>query len=447
MSDKELAAAIIEKVGGKGNIVSVRHCATRLRLIVTDKEKIDAKAVEDLDNVKGSFFNAGQYQIILGTGLVNRIYDEVVKLVGHADAVSSAADQPQQKPVYGNAFQRAVRMFSDVFVPIIPVLVATGLFMGLRGLLTQEAVLNVFGMTAADVPAQLLTFTQILTDTAFSFLPALVCWSTFRNFGGSPVIGIVLGLMLVSPSLPSAYDVGSGAAEPLTFFGFLSVSGYQGSVLPAFATGILASKFEQWLRKHVPDAIDLIVTPFLTLLFGIVIALFAIGPVLHAVEQVILVVVENVIFLPFGIGGFLYGCFGQLLGIFGIHHILNFLDVAQAGAVLAVAIKAASNKTKQVAYPSCLSALLGITEPAVFGVNLKFVKPYIMAMIGGGVGGFLASLIGLRATGMSITGIPGTLLYLNEQLPWYIVVNLISFAVAFGLTWLFGFNTKMEQQQ
>lgn len=466
MSDKELAAAIIEKVGGKENIVSVRHCATRLRLIVTDKDKIDTQAVEDLDNVKGSFFNAGQYQIILGTGLVNRIYDEVVKLVGHADAVASGSDQPQQKPVYGNAFQRAVRMFSDVFVPIIPVLVATGLFMGLRGLLTQEAVLNVFGLTAADVPAQLLTFTQILTDTAFSFLPALVCWSTFRNFGGSPVIGIVLGLMLVSPSLPSAYDVGSGATEPLTFFGFLSVSGYQGSVLPAFAAGILTSKFEQWLRKYVPDAIDLIVTPFLTLLFGILIALFAIGPVLHAVEQVILVVVENIIFLPFGIGGFLYGCFGQLLGIFGIHHILNFLEismlaqdgwnylnpigtcgnVAQAGAVLAVAIKAASVKTKQVAYPSCLSALLGITEPAVFGVNLKFVKPYVMAMIGGGVGGFLASLIGLRATGMSITGIPGTLLYLNEQLPWYIVINLISFAVAFGLTWMFGFSTKMEQQ-
>lgn len=466
MSDKELAVAIVKLVGGKENVVSVRHCATRLRLVVSDKDKIDTKAVEDLDKVKGSFFNSGQYQIILGTGLVNRIYEEVVKVVGHADVGETGGDKPQEKMVYGNAFQRAVRMFSDVFVPIIPVLVATGLFMGLRGLLTQEAVLNVFGLTAADVPAELLTFTQILTDTAFSFLPALVCWSTFRNFGGSPVIGIVLGLMLVSPSLPSAYDVGSGAAEPLTFFGFLSVSGYQGSVLPAFVTGILASKFEQWLRKHVSDAIDLIVTPFLTMLFGIILALFAIGPILHAVEQVILVAVENIIFLPFGIGGFLYGCFGQLLGIFGIHHILNFLEismlaqdgwnylnpigtcgnVAQAGAVLAVAIKAASNKTKQVAYPSCLSALLGITEPAVFGVNLKFVKPYVMAMIGGGVGGFLASLIGLRATGMSITGIPGTLLYLNEQLPWYIVVNLIAFAVAFGLTWLFGFNSKMEQQ-
>ena len=466
MSDKELAVAIVKLVGGKENVVSVRHCATRLRLVVSDKDKIDTKAVEDLDKVKGSFFNSGQYQIILGTGLVNRMYEEVVKVVGHADVGETGGDKPQEKMVYGNAFQRAVRMFSDVFVPIIPVLVATGLFMGLRGLLTQEAVLNVFGLTAADVPAELLTFTQILTDTAFSFLPALVCWSTFRNFGGSPVIGIVLGLMLVSPSLPSAYDVGSGAAEPLTFFGFLSVSGYQGSVLPAFVAGILASKFEQWLRKHVPDAIDLIGTPFLTMLFGIILALFAIGPILHAVEQVILVAVENIIFLPFGIGGFLYGCFGQLLGIFGIHHILNFLEismlaqdgwnylnpigtcgnVAQAGAVLAVAIKAASNKTKQVAYPSCLSALLGITEPAVFGVNLKFVKPYVMAMIGGGVGGFLASLIGLRATGMSITGIPGTLLYLNEQLPWYIVVNLIAVAVAFGLSWLFGFNSKMEQQ-
>ena len=179
-------------------------------------------------------------------------------------------------------------MFSDVFVPIIPVLVATGLFMGLRGLLTQEAVLSVLGMTPEDIPSSLLTFTQILTDTAFSFLPALVCWSTFRNFGGSPVIGIVLGLMLVSPSLPSSYDVGSGAADPLVFFGFIKVAGYQGSVLPAFATGIITAKFEKWLRKHVPDAIDLIVTPFVTLLVGIVLALFVLGPILHYVENGVL---------------------------------------------------------------------------------------------------------------------------------------------------------------
>lgn len=465
MTDRELAEKIVELVGGKDNIVSVRHCATRLRIIVSDKEKIQTKEVENLDKVKGTFFNSGQYQIILGTGLVNRIYDETVGITGRADIGESAEEK--KEAVYGNKFQRAVRMFSDVFVPIIPVLVATGLFMGLRGLLTQDAVLGVFGLTPEDIPSSLLTFTQILTDTAFSFLPALVCWSTFRNFGGSPVIGIVLGLMLVSPSLPSSYDVGSGVAEPLEFFGFIRVAGYQGSVLPAFVTGIITAKFEKWLRKHIPDAIDLIVTPFITLLVGIVLALFAIGPVLHYVENGVLFVVENILFLPMGIGGLLYGCFGQLLGIFGIHHILNFLEismlaqdgwnylnpigtcgnVAQAGAVLAVAIKAVSNKTKQVAYPSCLSALLGITEPAVFGVNLRFVKPFIMSMIGGGVGGFLASLLHLRATGMSITGIPGTLLYLNEQLPLYLLVNVVSFAVAFGLTWLFGFNKQMENQQ
>lgn len=463
MSEKELAQKIIELVGGESNIISVRHCATRLRLVVGDKETIQTKEIEALDKVKGSFFNSGQYQIILGTGLVNRVYDEVVQITGEGDA--GAKEEKKQAVVYGNRFQRAVRMFSDVFVPIIPVLVATGLFMGLRGLLTQEAVLAAFGLTPENIPQQLLIFTQILTDTAFAFLPALVCWSTFRNFGGSPVIGIVLGLMLVSPSLPSAYDVGSGAAEPLQFFGFLNVTGYQGSVLPAFVTGILAAKFEKWLRKHVPDAIDLIVTPFVTLLVGSVLAIFGIGPLLHAVETIVLNIVETIIFLPFGIGGFLYGCFGQLLGIFGIHHILNFLEIsmlaqdgwnylnpigtcgnmAQAGAVLAVAIKAVSNKTKQVAYPSCLSAMLGITEPAVFGVNLKFVKPFIMSMIGGGVGGFLASLLHLRATGMSITGIPGTLLYLNEQLPWYILVNVVAFVVAFVLTWIIGFNKKMEQ--
>lgn len=464
MSDKKLAQSILNLIGGKQNISSVQHCATRLRVVVKDKDKINVDEIENLDKVKGSFFNSGQYQIILGTGLVNRIYDEISQLIGE---VVSTTNDTEEKQVYGNKFQRAIRTFSDVFVPIIPVLVATGLFMGLRGLLTQEAVLGLFGLTPSSIPEAFLIFTQILTDTAFAFLPALICWSAFKNFGGSPVIGIVLGLMLVNPSLPNAYSVGNGSAEPMVFFGFIKVAGYQGSVLPAFVTGFLGAKFEKWIRKYIPDAIDLIVTPFLTMLVGVTLALFVIGPMLHSVENIVLNVVEIIIFLPFGLGGLLYGCFGQLLGIFGIHHILNFLEismlaqdgwnylnpigtcgnVAQAGAVLAVAMKAKSNKTKQVAYPSCLSALLGITEPAVFGVNLRFVKPFVIAMIGGGVGGFLASLLGLKATGMSITGIPGTLLYLNEQLPLYILVNIVAFAVAFALTYMFGYKDKKEENQ
>lgn len=463
MSDKELAMKIIEEIGGKENIVSVQHCATRLRIVVSNKEQIDSKKIEGLEKVKGSFFNSGQFQIILGTGLVNRVYNEVCELIGDAERTNKSEKESRK---YGNKFQRSIRMFSDVFVPIIPVLVATGLFMGLRGLLTQEAVLNVFGLTAKSVPQQFITFTQILTDTAFAFLPALICWSAFKNFGGSPVIGIVLGLMLVSPSLPNAYAVGQNAAEPLVFFNFIKVSGYQGSVLPAFFAGLVAAKFEKTIRKRIPDAIDLIVTPFLTLLVGILLSLFVLGPILHYVEIGVLNLVKNLLFLPFGIGGLIYGSFGQLLGIFGIHHILNFLEismlaqdgwnylnpigtcgnVAQAGAVLAVAIKTVSVKTKQVAFPSCLSALLGITEPAVFGVNLKFIKPFIMSMIGGGIGGFLASILHLKATGMSLTGIPGTLLYLNSQLPLYILVNCIAFAVAFVLTYFIGFNKEMENK-
>lgn len=462
MTDRQLAERIIEYAGGKENLFSVAHCATRLRLIVNDRGRIDTEKIENLEKVKGSFFNSGQYQIILGTGLVNRIYDEVCSLTGYTGTASDAASEKKE---YGNWFQRAIRMFADIFVPIIPVLVATGLFMGLRGLLTQEAVLGVFGLTAAQVPANLLLFTQILTDTAFAFLPALVCWSAFKNFGGSPVIGIVLGLMLVSPSLPGAYDVGSGAADPLLFFGFLKVSGYQGSVLPAFVTGIAGAKFEKMLRKHVPDAIDLIVTPFLTLLFGVLVALFVVGPIMHGIESVVLVAVKWILSLPYGIGGLIYGSLGQLLGIFGVHHILNFLEIsmlattgwnflnpigscgnmAQAGSVLAVGVKSKDNKIRQIAYPSALSAMLGITEPAVFGVNLRFVKPYIMALVGGGVGGFIASLTGLKATGMAVTGIPGMLLYLNNMLPIYILANLAAFGVSFCLTWMFGFSTKSKE--
>lgn len=459
MENREIAEKVIQLAGGSENIQSVAHCATRLRIITADKEKIDMKAVEELDKVKGSFFNSGQYQIIFGTGLVNKIYDEVQSLLGDRTASNAA---PVKKE--GNAFQRAVRIFGDVFVPIIPVLVATGLFMGLRGLLTQEAFLSMFGMCGDSLPDNLILFTQVLTDTAFAFLPALVCWSTFRIFGGNPVIGIVIGLMLVNPALPNAYEVGQQTASPLYFFGFVPVVGYQGSVLPAFITGIVGSRIEKYLKKKIPDSLDLIITPFLTMLSGIILALFVIGPVFHQVELVVLTIVENLLVLPLGLGGLIYGCFGQLLGIFGIHHILNFLEIsmlsqtgwnmlnpigtcgnmAQAGAVLAVAIKSRNVKMKQIAFPSAFSATLGITEPAVFGVTLRLGKPFIMSMIGGGVGGFLASILGLKATGMALTGIPGTLLYLNEQLPVYILVNIAAMATAFALTYTIGYKEAPE---
>lgn len=458
-TNKEIAKEVVSAVGGEENIQSVTHCATRLRVMVKDRGKIDEEKVEDIEKVKGAFFNSGQYQIIFGTGTVNKIYEEVT---GLGIAEQTTQETKEAKVADKNAFQKAIRTFGDVFVPIIPVLVATGLFMGLRGLLTQEQVLAVFGLTPESISANFLMYTQVLTDTAFAFLPALVAWSAFRVFGGSPVIGIVLGLMLVNPALPNAYEVAAGTIEPITMFGFIPVVGYQGTVLPAFIAGFVGAKLERAIRKRVPEYLDLLLTPFLTLLLMSILSLFIIGPVFHSLEEVILHATIWVLQLPFGLAGLIIGGLNQLIVVTGVHHIFNFLEVqllsntgvnpynaiitnsvaAQGGATLAVAMKTKSKKLKALAFPSALSAFLGITEPAIFGVNLRYVKPFAFGLVGGAVGGMLAELLQLEGTGMSVTVIPGALLYLNSQLPWYILVNVVAIGVAFALTFFFGFTDK-----
>lgn len=454
-----IAQEVIEAVGGTENIQSVAHCATRLRIMVKDKEKIDEARVENIDKVKGAFFNSGQFQIIFGTGTVNKIYEEVSKLGVNEVSKSEMKEETKGQ---GNKFQQVIRTFGDVFVPIIPVLVATGLFMGLRGLLTQETILGLIGLTPDSINENFILYTQILTDTAFAFLPALVAWSAFKVFGGSPVIGIVLGLMLVNPALPNAYEVAAGTADPIMMAGFIPVVGYQGTVLPAFIAGFLGAKTERMIRKRVPETLDLLLTPFLTLLILSILALFIIGPVFHSLEVVVLDATLWLLELPFGLAGLVIGGLNQLIVVTGIHHIFNFLEVqllantgtnpynaiitasvaAQGGASLAVAMKTKSKKLKALAYPSTLSAMLGITEPAIFGVNLRYGKPFVFGLVGGAAGGFLASLLQLEATGMSLTVIPGALLYLNSQFIWYIVVNVVAIAIAFILTYLFGYSDK-----
>ena len=454
-----IAQEVIEAVGGTENIQSVAHCATRLRIMVKDKEKIDEARVENIDKVKGAFFNSGQFQIIFGTGTVNKIYEEVSKLGVNEVSKSEMKEETKGQ---GNKFQQVIRTFGDVFVPIIPVLVATGLFMGLRGLLTQETILGLIGLTPDSINENFILYTQVLTDTAFAFLPALVAWSAFKVFGGSPVIGIVLGLMLVNPALPNAYEVAAGTADPIMMAGFIPVVGYQGTVLPAFIAGFLGAKTERMIRKRVPETLDLLLTPFLTLLILSILAVFIIGPVFHSLEVVVLDATLWLLELPFGLAGLVIGGLNQLIVVTGIHHIFNFLEVqllantgtnpynsiitasvaAQGGASLAVAMKTKSKKLKALAYPSTLSAMLGITEPAIFGVNLRYGKPFVFGLVGGAAGGFLASLLQLEATGMSLTVIPGALLYLNSQFIWYIVVNVVAIAVAFILTYLFGYSDK-----
>ncbi|HFR3411546.1 TPA: glucose PTS transporter subunit IIA, partial [Streptococcus suis] len=412
--------------------------------------------VENIEKVQGAFFNSGQYQIIFGTGTVNKIYDEVVAL---GLPTATTGEQKAEAAAQGNAFQRAIRTFGDVFVPIIPAIVATGLFMGLRGLL---------GALGYTLPEDLNVYSQILTDTAFIVLPALVVWSTFRVFGGNQTIGIVLGMMLIAGQLPNAWVVASGGdVKPTIFFGFIPVVGLQGSVLPAFIIGLIGAKFEKAVRKVVPEVLDLLVTPFITLFVMSILGLFVIGPVFHVVENYILAGTQAILNLPMGLGGLLIGGVHQVIVVSGVHHIFNFLEAqlvantganpfnaiitaamtAQGAATVAVGVKTKNPKLKALAFPAALSAFLGITEPAIFGVNLRFRKPFLLSLIAGAIGGAFASILGLAGNGMGVTIIPGATLYVgNGQLFQYILMVAVSFALGFALTYLFGFEDETPAQ-
>ena len=444
--EERVAKLIWKYIGGPGNVRSAEHCATRLRLIVNDKAIIDEKAIENIDGVKGQFFAAAQYQIILGTGFVDKVFDAFVagtNLVGAASSKQEAYDQM-------TPLQKISRALGDVFVPVIPVLVATGLFMGLRGMVQSLGI---------EMNENLVRMSQILTDTAFAFLPALVCWSTMNRFGGTPVIGIVLGLMLVAPQLPNAYAIAAGDAVPITMeiFGIsIPVVGYQGSVLPALVLGIFAARLQKWFKTFVPDIVDLIVTPFLTLLVSMLLGLLVIGPIMHTLEIGIFGAVRAFLELPYGIGGFIVGGLHQVIVVFGVHHVFNALEVqllattgadpfnaiitgaivAQGGAAVAVAARTHDAKKRALYISSAVPAFLGITEPAIFGINLRFMKPFIYGLAGGACAGAAAGFLHLAGTGMGITVLPGTLLYL-DHLAEYILVNAVGFAVAFGLTFMF----------
>ena len=446
LPDEQRVAKLIEKyVGGMENVRNAEHCATRLRLIVNDKSKIDEKAIENIEGVKGQFFAAAQYQIILGTGFVDKVFAEFVRGTNFSGVSNKEEAYAQMSLV-----QKISRTLGDVFVPIIPVLVATGLFMGLRGAAQS------LGLEFSE---NVLRMSRILTDTAFAFLPALVCWSTTKRFGGTPVIGIVLGLMLVSPELPNAYAIAGGTAQPIPMdiLGIeVPVVGYQGSVLPALVLGIFAAKLQKKLKTIVPDVIDLIVTPFLTLFISMLLGLLIVGPIMHTLELAIFGAVSAFLSLPFGIGGFVVGGLQQAIVVFGVHHVFNALEVqllastgvdpfnaiitgaiiAQGGAAAAVAARTQNKKKRALYISSIVPAFLGITEPVIFGINLRLMKPFLYALVGGACAGGLASILHLAGTGMGITVLPGTLLYLDHLVP-YILVNVVGFAVAFALTYLF----------
>lgn len=446
MKHKETVDKLLEVVGGKENIQNYEHCATRLRIILKDDSKVSKEEAEAIPENKGYFFNTGQHQFIFGTGIVNAVYQDLEQAMGGG---SSSVDQHSdfKDDVYKNLnpVQRVVRTLADILVPLIPALVTTGLLMGLRGLLVE------LGMDMSDT---WLALFEMLTDTAFAFLPVLIAYSATRKFGGNAIIGIVVGLMMVAPQLPNAWAVAGGDAEPLTLLG-VSIVGYQGSIIPAIVAGWLISKLEKWLRKVVPQMLDLVVTPFVSLTVTITVMLLILGPFLQMLETGVINSIVYLVEAPLGIGYIIYAAFQQLLVITGLHHSLSIIEISllndtgvnvlntlgtasmagQFGAAIATAMLMRDKLKRSNALSSTASTLFGITEPLLFGVNLRHIRIFISGMVGGAAGGLLTSILGLAATGMGITFVPGLLLYTSSIWVFiqYILVIAVSFSVAFIL--------------
>ncbi|OJT76450.1 PTS beta-glucoside transporter subunit EIIBCA [Clostridioides difficile] len=448
------------KIIGEDNIISITHCATRLRVMVKDREIINDKKVEKVDEVKGVFFTSGQYQIILGTGIVNKVYAEVEKM-----GLKTLSKKEQDELVKNNetGFKKVMRTLADIFVPIIPVIAATGLFLGLKGCLFNDNVLGLFGMSSANIPLYIQTLVSVLTETAFAFLPAIIVWSAFKVFGGTPVIGLVIGLMLVSPILPNAYSVAdpSNEIEAIMAFGFIPIVGCQGSVLTAIVTAFIGANLEKWFRKHMPNVLDLIFTPFFVMLITMLVILLGVGPIMHTIELKMVDIISLLIDLPLGIGGFIIGFTYPLAVITGLHHTYVMIETsllantgfnalitlcamygfANIGTCLAFMKKSKNNQVKQTAVGAMLSQLFGISEPVLFGIQLRYnLKPLIIMCASSGLGAAILSILHIQSNSYGLAVLPSYLMYIYDgyNLITYLLVSIFVVAFCFIVTCLFG---------
>ncbi|CRX73972.1 sucrose-specific PTS transporter subunit IIBC [Yersinia enterocolitica] len=456
MNINETAKALLPLLGGKDNIVSAAHCAKRLRLVLADDSLVQKSAVEKVEGVKGCFSNAGQLQIIFGTGLVNKVYAEFIKVAGISESTKSeAADAAARKL---NPFQRIARLLSNIFVPIIPAIVASGLLMGLLGMV------KTYGW--ADANSALFIMLDMFSSAAFIILPILIGFTAAKEFGGNPYLGATLGGILTHPALTNAWGV-AGGFHTMNFFGMeVAMIGYQGTVFPVLLAVWFMSILEKRLRKIIPDALDLILTPFLTVIITGFVALLFIGPAGRVLGDGISLVLSTLITHAGWLAGLLFGGLYSVIVITGIHHSfhaieagllgnpnigVNFLlpiwsmaNVAQGGACLAVYFKTRDAKIKAIVIPSAFSAMLGITEAAIFGINLRFIKPFLAALAGGAFGGAWVVANHVNMTAVGLTGIPGIAIVQGNSIVNYLIGLVISFGAAFIISLLLKYKTDSE---
>ncbi|WP_434529273.1 sucrose-specific PTS transporter subunit IIBC [Vibrio sp. K4] len=468
-----IAKQLLEHLGGKENIQALAHCATRLRLALKDEEKVNEEAIGNLDGVKGQFKVAGQYQIIFGSGIVNQVYAEMAKQTGLAemstnDVASAGADKQ-------NLIQRAVKGLSDIFVPIIPAIVAGGLLMGLFNVLTAQGLL-IEGKSIIDAYPGLTDLANMINTFAnapFVYLPVLLAFSASKKFGGNPFLGAALGMLMVHPDLLNGWGFGSasvsGTVPTWNIMGLeIQKVGYQGSVLPVLVSAFILAKVELGLRKVIPSVLDNLLTPMLAIFITGFVTFTLVGPFTRDLGFMLGDGLNWLYDSAGFVGGALFGFIYAPFVITGMHHsfiaietqlladiattggtfifpIAAMSNVAQGAAALAVGFTTKDTKMKGIAVPSGVTGLLGITEPAMFGVNLKLRYPFIAAIIGSAVASAFITLFNVKAQALGAAGLPGIISIAPDKIGYYIVGMVIAFATAFVLTVVLGMRDKAKQ--
>lgn len=466
---KQSVEQIVKAVGGKENIAAATHCVTRLRFALVDEGKVNKQLLEKIDLVKGSFSTNGQFQVVIGQGTVDKVYDEMVEMTGIGHASKQDIKDAAEKNL--NPLQRAIKTLADIFIPILPAIVTAGLLMGINNVLTGPGIF--FDKNSlVDVYPQWKDFASIINliaNTSFTFLPGLIGWSAVRKFGGNPLLGIVLGLMLVHPDLLNAWAYGATKEVPTwNLFGLhIQKIGYQGQVLPVLVASYVLSKMEIFLKKRIPDAFQLLLVAPIALLVTGFLSFIAIGPITFAIAKVITAGVVGVFHAVPALGGLIYGLLYAPLVITGMHHTFLAVDlqligstgstflwpmvalsnIAQGSAALAMMFITKDEKVKGLSLTSAISAYLGITEPAMFGVNLRFRFAFFAAIIGSAIAGMFITINGVKAPSVGVGGLPAFLSIFPQNWGPFFIGMVIAIVVPIVLTFVFSkFNRKNNAQ-
>ena len=449
----EISRQITEQVGGKENIVASTHCATRLRIVLKDYDKINKEAIDNIDLVKGEFVAGNQLQIIFGAGLVNEIYEVFSQYTGTAG--SSMAEVKAEAAKKMNPLQAIIKSLSDVFVDIMPGILAAALLSGLTGVLSQWDVVESNATLFAINKLVSLAFNGI-----FSILPLAVCYSACKRYGGKPILGLVMGAIMLDSSLANAYDAAKGIVDvqTISLFGFnIELVGFQGGIIIALMMGFVIAKLDIFFDKKIPDVVKLLFSPMCSVLISTVLLFTIVGPVGRLLSNGI---TNGLVWMTQNLGILGYMVFGgvqQIIVITGLHHIFgaieaqllsdtgrNFLNplmsvalMGQGGAVLGyLALNWKNNKAKELCIPSFISTLFGISEPAIFGVNLRYKFPLVAGCIGGAIAGGYVFLTDLASLGFGTTALPG--LAICDPAHGGYVNYIIALGVGLVLTVLFG---------